>query len=150
MRGSATIFAAATLLAVGSTLALIAPAATAGDQTAYTREVKRAAAAHLAALGLLLRREAPYVTHAVDHSAALLAAAAAGRELYPPDAQLLDVPGALDERIVFDDMLDAWLEAARQLHEAAQRDSLPALAEPYRDLAASCKACHDRFRVLLR
>lgn len=135
-------------------LVLLAPAAgvRGEDQAGYTREVKRAAAAHLAALGLILRREVAFADRARDHAAALLAIAAAGRELHPPapatpESATPASANMLDERIEFDALLDAWLDVSRDLDRAADRGALQEIAPAYRDVAASCKACHDRFRV---
>lgn len=139
------------LAALGVSAALVmggAPcgAAESGGLAGYSAAVKRAAAGHLAALGMLLRREVPYEDHLLMHAEALRDIAAAGEALYPPGMLEANGGDAADEareaRGEFEARLAEWRAASEAALEAARQNDLEGFAPAFRRLAESCRACH--------
>ena len=128
----------------------------------YRAAVKRAAAAHMAALGLIIRGDAPVGADASSHARALGEIARLGGALYPyppgfeppqEDAAAFDqfnAPAADGgARAALTAELDRWVQASESL-ELLLLDGeagFGRLSRSWQELAGRCQSCHDRYSV---
>lgn len=144
-----SVFAAAACLAAiavsSATLADTSPE----DAKDYRQAVMSSLGGHVSAISLHVRGRVEDEEALRNHAEALALTAAGIDKVFPEGTNVGDseaLPAVWDEPEAFAEAAARAKEATASFAEAARAGDADALRSAFRDVGASCRGCHDRFR----